>query len=236
MNRLGFIVPSANAVFETDCRRLLPSRFGAHVARVSCTRDAETELAALARGAPAAARDLRDAAVSVIAFACTSGSLLGGHGYDNDVAQAISAAAGVPATTSATAVRRALQSLNVSRVALVTPYEDWLNERVVDFLGSHGVATAGAYGFAMPAVREHERLEPELIAEHALALCTPDVQAVVISCTSFRGAEAAALLRAAQRRPVISSNDATLWSALRLVDEADETFHFEFSERGRDQT
>ena len=224
MDRLGFIVPSANAVFENDVRRLLPARYPSYVARVSCARDSEDELARLARNAPAAARDLRDADVAAIAFACTSGSLLGGFDDDSAIGRAIAAAAEVPATTAATAVREALASLGVSDIALVTPYEDWLNERVVTFLSGHGVRTSGVFGFATPEVREHEQIPPERIADEALSLCGPEVQAVLISCTSFRGAEAAELVRQAQDRPVVSSNEATLWAAMRLVGAAAPAF------------
>lgn len=223
--RLGFIVPSVNAVFETDCRRGVPLDYGVYVARASCARDDEGELAALVRRAPVAARDLRDAAVDAIAFACTSGSLLEGQGYDDEIVREITAAAGVPATTSATAVRDAVLSVAATNVALVTPYEPWLNARMVTYLASAGIGTAASFGFGMPDPRDHEAIAPAVIADRAMDLCTADVDAVVISCTSFRGMEAAALVRQRQGRPVVSSNEATAWAAAHLLGEGSETFH-----------
>jgi maleate isomerase len=62
------------------------------------------------------------------------------------------------------------------------------------------------------------RIDPASLAEAAARLgAYPQVDAVFVSCTSLRLAEAAAGMEARIGKPVTSSNHAMLWHALRLA-------------------
>lgn len=220
--RLGFLVPSANAVLERDSRLALPASASAHFARMPITRDDPEQLAGLAAAAPDAAALLAHAGCEAIVFACTSGSLYEGPGYDADIAQRVNQISGVPSSTTATAVIAALRSLDMRRVVLVSPYEAWLDARVVAFLAAHGVEVTAAAGPSLPDPRQTEAVTPEDIAAAVEDPGTAD--GIFISCTAFRGLEAADLLRERFGLPVVSSNEATFWEALRLVGAAPSTF------------
>src|ERR1700755_3586459 len=71
-----------------------------------------------------AALELADAGVSAISFACTSASLLHGSGFDEILRARMEDATGVPATTTATGVLRALGHLGATDVCIGTPYVD----------------------------------------------------------------------------------------------------------------
>ncbi|MFI6823874.1 aspartate/glutamate racemase family protein [Micromonospora sp. NPDC050187] len=221
-HRLGFLVPSVNTVIERDLRLSLPATVSAHVARMSIIRDTPEQLAALADSVPGAATLLSHAAVDSIVFACTSGSLYHGLGYDGEITERITAAAGVPASTTSTAVVAALRSLGLSRVVLVTPYEPWLDELVGAFLGAHGIEVTATAGPALPDPLDTASVPPE---EIAAAVVDPGAaDGIVISCTAFRGLEAARILRERFGLPVVSSNEATCWEGLRLAGRAPDTF------------
>lgn len=215
--RLGALVPSSNAVFERDAGSTLPPGITLHTARMKHTEDTEEQLGGMQDHAATAASDVADAGVAAIGFACTTGSLLGGVGYDGRVCELIEAAAGVPATTTSTAVVKALRACEVERLVLVSPYEPWLNARVVDFLQGSGFSVAGVHGFAITDSRAMEEISPERIADVVRSLDAPDVDGAFISCTNFRGIEAARVLDADFGKPVVSSNGATLWQLLTLA-------------------
>src|SRR5699024_5214209 len=126
----------------------------------------------------------------------------------------ITAASGVPASTQSTAVVAALRSLGLTRVVLVTPYEPWLDELVATFLGAHGIEVTATAGPALPDPLDTASVAPE---EIAAAVGDPGTaEGVFISCTAFRGLEAARILRERLGLPVVSSNEATCWEGLRL--------------------
>jgi maleate isomerase len=214
--RVGALVPSNNAVFERDAALALPPGVSLHTARMTNTEDTEEQLGALRDRAAAAASDVADADVGAIAFACTTGSLLGGVGYDQRICELITDTTGVPATTTSTAVVEALRAAGAERLVLVSPYEPWLNARVVQFLEGSGFSVADLHTFALADGLELT-VSPEDIADAVRSLDSEDVDAAFISCTNFRGMEASQLLEHDFGKPVVSSNGATLSQLLNLA-------------------
>lgn len=221
-HRLGFLVPSVNTVFERDLRLSLPGRLSTHVARLPITRDEPDQLCALSDAAPAAAELLAHAGCDIVSFACTTGSLYQGLGFDDEIRRRVTAVTGRPTSTTSTGVIAALRSVGAQRVLLVSPYENWLEERVKAFLGAHGMRTTAALGPALPDPRDCAALAPQAIAD--IVDDPGDADAVLLSCTAMRGLEAAALLRRRLRVPVVSSNEATIWAVLRDLGLAPEPF------------
>lgn len=219
--RIGVMVPSANAVFERDAQLVLPPSVTAHFARMKLTRDEPEQISGLIDHVPRAAGELADAGVDAIGFACTTGSLDGGLGYDGRISGLIEQEAGVPATTTSTAVVEVLGLLNVRTLVIVSPYEDWLNAKLVSFMTDSGFETVGLHGFSLPEPRDIEAVAPEQIAEAAARADEPEADGIFISCTGFRGLEAADLLARDVEKPVVSSNQATLFALLRVIGRLD---------------
>ncbi|MFP3461050.1 aspartate/glutamate racemase family protein [Arthrobacter globiformis] len=222
--KLGFLVPSGNTVFEHDARIALPDSVSFHVARLPLTRDEPEEVAALHEGAPAASELLRHAGVDAIVFACTGASLYHGRGFDQEIAARIGAVAGAPGLTTASAVADALDSLGLRRVVMVSPYEQWQDDLTVAFLKSCGVTVTATLGPALPEAHDMEAATPGEIADYVNSDVLQDADGVFISCTAFRGMEAAAQIRRKYGVPVVSSNEATFWATLRMIGLAGDIF------------
>jgi maleate isomerase len=218
MRKVGFLIPSTNTTVERDAARVLPAAVSAHFARLRWNVDDPEASAHLIDALPAGARLLADASVEAIAFACTTGSLDGGAGYDAKVIAAVEEAAGVPATTTSTAVVDALDTLGAHTVSLFSPYEDWENAKVVAFLEAGGFSVESVRGLGIADPRAIEAVRPDRIAEEVLAL-DDRADAVFVSCTAFRALEALELLRGRPSRPVLTSNQVTFWAAIRLLAE-----------------
>jgi maleate isomerase len=215
--RIGVMVPSANAVFERDAQLVLPTGVTAHFARMKLTRDDPEQISGLIDHVPRAAGELADAGVQAIGFACTTGSLDGGLGYDARISQLIETETGVPATTTSTALVEVLRLLDLKRLIVVSPYEDWLNDKLLGFLHDSGFEVVSLFGFSLPEPRDIEAVTPQQIADAVVAADKTDADGAFISCTDFRGLEAADLLATRFDKPTTSSNQATLFALLRMA-------------------
>lgn len=218
IGRFGLLLPSANSVLERDARLVMPTEITAHFSRMKLTADTPDQLSRLAGLAPAAADLVADASLDAMAFTCTTGSLDGGLGYDRRITEALEEATGVPSTTTATAMIEGLQRVGAAEIALVSPYEPWLNDKVVAFLSSHGIGTTNVFGFGVPEADYIRQVTPSQIADTVLGMDLGDAGAVFISCTGFRGIEAVELLIGKLDVPILTSNQVTFWKLAEMTD------------------
>jgi maleate isomerase len=59
--------------------------------------------------------------------------------------------------------------------------------------------------------------EPAEVAEFATRVCRPKADALLCSSTAWRSVEAIAAIEARTGKPAVSSNQATIWTALRAL-------------------
>ena len=163
-----------------------------------------------------AAAGLVPKGVSAIAYACTSASYVRGVGGDRDIVDRIAEATGLPATTTSTAIVLALHHLGVTRVAVLSPHIDPINERLRLFLEGSGFDVVAMKG--LNKLSDIDRIPPESISELVVQeVDQPDADGVFISCTSM---QTAGILRATEEtidKPVVSALQATVWDLLRLA-------------------
>lgn len=164
-----------------------------------------------------ASKLLADAAVDMIAFACTSGSLVNGVGYDKAIAKKITNVAGCPAVTTSSAVVDALKTVKTQKIALATPYIEEVAEKEIEFLTKSGFEVVKHKSLGIKENLKIGKLtanDAKNLAEQADA---PDAQAVFISCTNFQTFKVLSLIEEQVGKPVISSNSATLWMSLKTL-------------------
>jgi maleate isomerase len=215
--RLGILVPSANIAMEPDMYRMIPEGVTAHFARVWITEDTPEELEKMIDFVPRASIELSHALVDVYGFGCTSGSLVKGLGYDQEIIAKIKSATGKPATTTATACMEAFKEHGIKKISLATPYEKWLNEKEKSFFEGNGVQVMAMDGLELPEAEAIASVDPGRIYRMAKAVDRPDADAIFISCTDFRATEAIQALEQDLGKPVFSSNQVTLWALLRMA-------------------
>ena len=214
--RLGVIVPSVNVVMEPDMYAMAPSNVSVHFSRAVITEDSPEQLARMVNDVPRCCEELSHGHMDVYAFGCTSGSLLGGVGYDSEITKVMVEATRRPATTTSSAALDALRAVGARCISIATPYEDWLNARVKVFFAQNGFHVVAISGLGIKEPHGQANQDPETIRKLALAVNTPEADAVFISCTDFRAVEAIARIEKDLGKPVISSNQATMWKMLHL--------------------
>ncbi len=218
MQRLGIIIPSSNTTVETEFSSALQGTdVSVHYARVHLNDVTVEGLEGMEAELDGAARLLKDAEVDVVAFACTSGSLIKGLGYDALLAKRISEAAGCPALTTSGAVVDALKALKVRKICLATPYLQEVTDREVSFLERNGFQVLNSQSLNIKENLKIGNLTPDDAQALAKTVDSNDADAIFISCTNFRTFEVLSALERQLGKPVVSSNSATLWAALRLM-------------------
>lgn len=154
--------------------------------------------------------------LDVVAFGCTSATMT--LGEEEIFAQIQKARPSVACTTPVTAALAAFKALGVTGIGLLTPYAPEINENLVAYFHGRGVNVAAVGTFDRRDDRDAARISVASIEAAAQRMAeTPRVDAIFVSCTSLRVAEAAAGLEQRIGMPVTSSNHAMAWHCLRLA-------------------
>lgn len=151
----------------------------------------------------------------VTAYACTSGSFVGGVAGETALVAAMRSAGSPAALTTSGALATALRHLDVSRVATVTPYTADLTSGLSSYLAAGGVEVVANAGLELTS--SIWTVPYETTAELVRRTDRPDAQAVVISCTNLPTYDLIAPLEAELGKPVISANQVTMWAALAIA-------------------
>jgi maleate cis-trans isomerase len=217
--RLGVIAPPTNTVNEKEWAQLLPEGVSMHFTRMALHADTDTSAGkqALHDDLAAAMTLLRDQGANVMVYACTAGSMTLPH---HALPDWMRDTAGMPAVTTAAAIVDALRDLKVHRVAVATPYHDALNRHETHFLEHAGFDVLACEGLGIGANGPHEyvqiaRVDPSVIAAHVRSVYREGADALLMSCTDFPTLGLIDELEQEFGIPVLSSNTATLWAALR---------------------
>ena len=151
------------------------------------------------------------------AYACTSGSFVGGAAGEHSMCAAMAeSSGGAPSVTTSGALLGALAEIGARRIAVVTPYTKSVTDSLEDFLGEAGIAVTGrAY---LGLTREIWRVPyRDVVGMAREALAAGDADALFISCTNLPTYDVIPQLEAELRLPVLSANQVTMWAALRAV-------------------
>ncbi|WP_212526116.1 aspartate/glutamate racemase family protein [Actibacterium sp. MT2.3-13A] len=214
--RLGMLVPSGNILAEDQVRALLPASVALHVTRLPLTHSSDDALRAMIEGLPQSAAMLADARVDVIAFNCTAVSTRK-PGADADIVRRIENATGTPALTTGDALVQGLRALGCSRIALVTPYVAPVVEREAAYFRHYGFEVLSATGSGIDTNWDMAKERPELWFDCTLAQKNEAADAYVLSCTAIRTLSIIGPLEETLGRPVLTSNQAITWLAMRRL-------------------
>jgi maleate isomerase len=215
--RLGLIVPSSNTVNESEFANHLPRGVSLHTGRISLETPTPETLSAMADGVGEVGELLGTADVDVAAYGCTTGSLVEGPGYETEIERRLSDAVGAPSVATAASIKHAFRALDVESLAIATPYVEELNERERSFLADAGYEIVDFDGLGIETGLEIGRLRPDDAYRQARSLDHENADAIFVSCTNYRTFEMIDTLEADVGKPVITSNQATLWDALREI-------------------
>lgn len=218
--RIGLVALATDLNIETDLRRMAPDGVEIFTNRVLNRNPLTPEnLRTMAPDITRAAGGiLPGASLDVLIYACTSGTAVIG---ESQVIERLRAARrdwqDLPCTTPVTAARAALARFCARRISILTPYTEPVNRELAGFFRHCGVAVLNVHGFGIDDDTDMTGITHASIREGAVAACHPDADLLFISCTALRAAQVIGDLEERIGKPVITSNQALLWHALKLL-------------------
>lgn len=148
-----------------------------------------------------------------ISFSCTSGTIAVGVSKVKERIQAVR-----PETAVATpidAAVEALRKLNCKRISLLMPYLVSTSELVADFFEAEGFILDRIATFDLGGDPDMNKVDEECMYQAGVETCHPESDALFISCTGWRTYPVTQRLEDKLGKPVVSSNQALAWAALR---------------------
>lgn len=225
---IGLVVLATDHTIEHEWRHMLRQDGVAfYETRMANSPDINAEtLAAMEKDiAPSVALIRPGERIDVVAFGCTSGAMV--IGEENVFRRIRETRPGVACTSPITAALAAFSALKARRVALLTPYVKSVSDWMAAYIAQRGFEVAQSASFEHANDNEVARIDAASIRHAVLELgADPQVDAVFVSCTSLRVAERIRELEQAIGKPVLSSNHAMAWHALRLAGVKDRLTQF----------
>jgi maleate isomerase len=219
--RLGFLIPPGNPTVEPEMIEMAPKGVSVHFSRMVAhgptgTLDGQeernrTQIEHIGESAELIAMVKPD----VIMLAHTATSYTLGRHAEAELVERLRKQCGTPVATAFGSVLAALRALNVTRLALGTPYSEETTLKGKALLQEHGLQ-----------VVSHGRLEnvtniydetPERACGLGRAVDTQKAQAVFLSGLGMPTISILDTLERELGKPVISAASAMMWQALRLA-------------------
>lgn len=223
--RLGMLVPSVNRVVEPELPSMLPEGVAVHTTRLRLVGGGPDELLAMTEKLEEAAELVSHAGVDLIVFHCTAVSTFD-VGMEARLKARITKTTGKPAITTSEALVAAFRALNAKRIVLLSPYPRDVNEREVVFFRHHQISVLHEVGLDLQGGAAYADVEPAAWYKLAMANQRDDADAYFLSCTTIRATPVIAMLERDLGKPVVTSNQAMIWHALRTGGVRDEITGF----------
>lgn len=212
--RIGMLLPSGNTAAEPQIAAMLPDGVSLHTTRLKLTGSTDEQLLAMTDRVEEGAKLLADSCVDVILFHCTAVSTWDAE-MDRALPERITAATGVPATATSRALLEAFRALDAKRIVMVSPYIDAINVRECAFFEGHQIRVLSATGLGISEAKDMISVEPGEWYRLVRSRYSADADAYFISCTAVRSLEVVDTLERDLGKPVVTSNQAAAWHALR---------------------
>lgn len=227
--RIGLIIPSSNTTMEPEFSLFTPDGISIHSCRLPLEKVTENELAGMENNLQESSKLLSHVNPEVIAFGCTTGSLIKGKGYDTKLEEKIQSSTGIPAVATARAVLKDLREHQINDVAIVTPYTDEINEKEKQFFIENGFNVRKITGLNLAENKKIGEQPPDKTYRlgKKVANANPECDGIFISCTNFRTFGILSTLEDDIGKKVVSSNQATLRTVLKECGISNQTEFFE---------
>ncbi len=116
----------------------------------------------------------------------------------------------------------AVNEKGAKQLVVGTPYLDEVNTAEAEFLLGKGFEVLDIQGLNLANGIDMGRVTPAYWKKFAMEIDRPDADVIFLSCGGIRAIEVAEEIEAATGKPVITSNQAQMWSCLRRAGIYDE--------------
>ena len=215
--KIGLIFPAPGAAPELEFNKYRPEGVSIFTTRVLFDAVTPAGLKAMGDRVVEAAKLLSWAEPDVIVFCCTTGSLIGGYGYDQELIGRMEEASGARALTTTTAVVQGLRALGSQKLVVSTPYSDEVNEAERKFLVDSGFDVLKIKGLGYLDPKLMPKVTIDMMYRLNREVICPEADTLFVSCTGLGILDGVPLYESDSGLKTISSNQASIWAALRAL-------------------
>jgi len=217
IRHFGVLIPSTNTTVEVEYTRLLPQTLQFHVARLG--KGGDTPFSpSLNKDIEYQSKLLGNAKVEVVCLIQTSASLFEDD-YDAGAKRRMTEGAGVPAVTSAEAIGEAVYALGANRIALVSPYSEEVIGRAARYYQRrYGLEVVATQAFGATDAYEIGGLSADNATDAFVRIDRPEIEVLVVPGGNFPTMQHISGWEKRFGKPVITTNQAGLWSVLNVMD------------------
>ncbi len=218
IKKIGLIALATDLTSERDFARLLPKdKAAVYVNRVAYQNPTTPEN--LRRMAPrltsAADLILPEVSLDAICYSCTAASVVIG---DEAIRDSIhTSRPGVPVITPSDAACRALRALGATRISILTPYTVETSQPFAEYFSAQGLNVLRLECLGIEDDRDMALVSDDTIIQASVTLNTDDTDALFISCTGLPAVNVVEEIERQIGKPVVSSNQASIWMSLRAA-------------------
>ena len=213
---IGLIIPSSNRLTEPQFNAYAPPGVGIHVTRLRMTGKFRKPLSELKRPLVEAAEALSDVRPGMIVFHCTANSMESGLAHEKAIIEIIEQASGCPTITTAQAITQAFNRFGIKKLVLISPYVKATNQLEVNYLTETGYTVLHELGLGLET-HAYSKVTPQEWRSIVKENTRTDADGYFLSCTNTRMIEAIEDLEKDLDKPVINSNQATIWACLKKL-------------------
>ena len=217
---IGLIVPPAAGLVPADGEALYADRDVRFIARGLAIPGISPEgFDTVVDHILERAVELRDAGAEAVSLMGTSLSFYRGLAFTDALRDRMQQATGLPCATMSHAIVASLHRLGIRRVAVATAYIDTLNERLVAYLESCGIAVTHIEGLSITGVEAVGQVSADTLmalAERTIA-ADRSAEGLLISCGGLLTLDIHVPLEERLGLPVTSSSPAGFWDVMQAA-------------------
>jgi len=220
--KIGLIALASDYMIEKDFINVIKDKkIDFFVNRIECFNPLTKEnLIKMSEKVTEVTKDiLPDEKIDCVVYGCTSGTIAAG--YQSIEKKIKKAKPEAEVTTPSTASIKALRKMNLSKIAIFTPYPKKLNDEVIDFFKKENFQiTANAY-FDISSDIDIGKVDANYLYDVLSKMDLNGADALFISCTALPALSIIDRLEKKLGKIVLSSNQALIWETLEKIGKND---------------
>jgi maleate isomerase len=218
--KLGLIVVGTNPTPREDIGRIVPDGVLVLETRVllKAPRAELNVVRRLSADLPEAAAVLAQGKVNAIAVACTSGTVSGGPGHEEqEIHEMQEASGGIPCTTVASSVLNAMRVMGWRRIVVASPYIDEINDAFRIYFPAKGFEVLHIEALSIRDAYELGDVPPHKVYSLVKSAARKEADGIFVPCTTFPAIDIIDEAERDTKKPILTSNQALAWELLRLI-------------------
>jgi maleate cis-trans isomerase len=211
--KIGLMVPANNTTMETELLAWLPAGASCRTLRIPRQQGMLTlaDIPAYVGQAESMAEAFVADRVDLVVYGCTAAGILAGPERDAAIGASLAGITGRPVVTTASSMVASLLEEEAGDIALVTPYQDEVNERLKAFLAHSDIRVRNMRSLGATNVEELGAIGAGAVADLARETVDGECDALFIACSQLPTRAIVGPLQREFGRPVWSSISATAW-------------------------